>query len=157
MATGNIANYAGRTIDILAFDGLELNREVLLEQILAQPGQGGKIITGIQKLVQRFLLEVFKEQGSDPYSLRGTQFMTEARSGFINSVSDIHGAFARAILTVNINLQAEENGTEPDDERFGSAEIEQVQFVAGVARIWVKLLSLEGEDRAVIFPVEFPV
>lgn len=157
MTNGDIADYVGRTVDILAFDGLELGKEVLLEQTLAQPGQGGKIITGIQKLVQRFLLEVFKEQGSDPYSNRGTEFMTEARSGYMNSVTDIHGGFARAILIAGINLQAEEDGTEPDDERYESAEILQVQLVAGVARVWIKLLSLEGEDRAVVFPVEFAI
>lgn len=157
MTTGNVADYVGRTVDILAFDGLELGKEVLLEQTLAQPGKGGKVITGVQKLVQRFLLEVFKEKGSDPYSQRGTEFMTEARSGFMNSVTDVHGAFARAILTAGINLRAEESSSDPDDERFSEAEILQVQLEFGVARIWVKLLSLAEEGRSVIFPVEFPV
>ena len=157
MSTGNVTDYVGRTVDLLAFDGLELGGEVLLEQVLAQPGKGGKVITGIQKLVQRFLLEVFKEKGSDPYSDRGTEFMTEARSGYMTTVVDVHGAFARAILLTGINLKAEESESDPDDERYDYAEIVQVQLIQGTARIWVRLYSLAGEDRAVTFPVEFPV
>jgi hypothetical protein len=147
----------GRTTDILAFNGLELGHEVELEQTLAQPGGGGKVVTGVQKLVQRFLLEVLKEQGSDPYSTRGTEFMTEALSGYLNTVADVHGAFARAVLTAGINLRAEESESEPDDERFESAEILSVTLIQGTAAIWVKLLSRAGEDREAIFPVEFPV
>lgn len=157
MSTGNVTDYVERTVDILAFDGLGMGREVLLEQVLAQPGKSGKVITGVQKLVQRFLLELFKEKGSDPYSDRGTDFMIEARSGFMVSIADVHGSFARAILTVSINLRAEEFDTDPNDERWGSAEILEVELIQGTARIWVKLFSRAKEDRAVIFPVEFTV
>lgn len=157
MSEGNLSDYLGRTVDVVAFDGLEQGREAQLELTLAAPGGGGKVVTGVQKLVQRFLLEVFKEAGSDPYSTRGTTFMTEAKAGYLNSVPDIHGAFARAILTATINLQEEETGTEPDDERFASAEVLQVTLVDGTASIWVKLLSQAGEDRAVIFPISIAV
>lgn len=157
MVTGNITDYVGRTVDVLAFDGLELGKEALLDQVLAQAGGGGKVITGVQKLVQRFLLEILKERGSDPYSIRGTDFMMEARSGTLTTVTDVHGAFARAILLATINLQGEEDGTEPDDERFASAEILQVEFEYGEVRVWVRLLSRAGEDRAAIFPLDIPI
>jgi hypothetical protein len=157
MATGNVADYVGRTIDVLAFSGLNLGDELLLEQTLAEEGKGGSVITGIQKLVQRWLLEVFKVQGSAAYSTRGTEFIAEARSGFLTNVADIHGSFARAVLTAGINLQAEESATDPLDERYGSAEIDSVQFSQGIAKLFVRLTSLAGDDRAVIFPLEFPI
>jgi hypothetical protein len=157
MASGDITDYVGRTVDIVAFDGLELGREALLEQTLAQPGKGGKVVTGVQKLVQRFLLELFKEKGSDPYSERGTEFMLEARSGYMNSVTDVHGAFARAILLASNNLTEEESNSDPADERLHSVEVVQVQLVQGSARAWLKLLSQAKEDREAIFPVEFPI
>lgn len=157
MPAGSVADYVGRTVDILAFDGLELGGDVLLDQVLAQPGRSGKVVTGIQKLVQRFLLEFLKERGSDPYSARGTTFMIEARSGYLNSVTDIHLAFSGAVLQAGINLQEEESDSDPDEERYASAELVQVQFVYGSAKLWIKLLSRAGEDRAIILPVEFPI
>ena len=69
-----VADYVGRTIDVLAYDGAVPAGEVLLEQIMAQPGEGGKIATGMQKLAQRFILELFTETGSQLYfPNRGTE------------------------------------------------------------------------------------
>lgn len=119
----SITDYIGRTIDVLAYDGADPTKRVELQQTLAVTGEGGKIVTGIQKLVQRFLLLLFTDLGSMPYSPdSGTTFMVELRSGALQNQTDVFQAFSRAITSVKTQLRAMELDTDPDDEKFSSAE-----------------------------------
>jgi hypothetical protein len=145
--------YAGRTYDVLAYDGGQASGEVLLQQRLAAPGEGGKICTGIQKLAQRFLLELFTEKGSIPYwSERGTSFMTEAKAGWLRSQEDVQASLARAIVDVTRNLQTEETGNEPDDERFKSATIASVTYEQDHVRVYLELQS-QDSSLSYIVPI----
>jgi hypothetical protein len=62
--SGTVQQYVGRTSDLLAFDDAAIQGNALLTQTLVKPGQGGALIAGIEKLVQRFILELFTEKGS---------------------------------------------------------------------------------------------
>ena len=54
--SGTLAQYEGRTVDFLAFEDMKASGDTQLTQALVLPGQAGALITGIEKLVQRFLL-----------------------------------------------------------------------------------------------------
>ena len=149
-----VADYQGRTVDVLAYDGATPAGEVLLEQIMAQPGEGGKITTGIQKLAQRFILELFTETGSQFYFPgRGTRFLTEARRGVLRTPADIFASFSRALVDIKRNLQLEESDADPSDERYQDAVILEVTFVNGVASVKVFIFSQAGGSRQVILPI----
>lgn len=138
----SIANYVGRTVDILAFQGSLPEGEVLLEQSLAVPGEGGRLTTGINKLGQRFLIELFTETGSKIYRpSRGSTLMLEARQGQIRTQTDLFAAFSRALIDVRRNLLSEETSNDPADERFGSAEIVSVELTPGRAKVFVAVSS----------------
>ena len=62
-----VADYIGRTVDVSAFHGVEATGEVQLRQVLAETESSGLVITGIQKLAQRFVLEFLTDQGSMKY------------------------------------------------------------------------------------------
>lgn len=149
-----VADYQGRTIDVLAYDGATPAGEVLLEQVMAQPGESGKIATGMQKLAQRFILELFTETGSMLYfPERGTLFLTEARRGLFRTQADVFASFARALVDIQRNLQLEEADTDPPDERYQTARILDVTFIDGVASVRVFITSRAGSARQVILPI----
>lgn len=140
-----VLDYAGRTIDVLAYDGAVARGEILLDQTLAQSAEGGKICAGIQKLAQRFLLELLTERGTMTYlPERGTDFMYEARTGRFRTQLDICGAMSRALVDVRRNLRLEESNTNPDDERYKSAEILQVVYTPGEAKLWIRVFSQDN-------------
>lgn len=149
-----INDYIGRTVDIVAFQGSQPRGEVQLQQILVPPGSGGSISTGIVKLGQRFLIELLTIRGSVPHKPgRGSTFMGEVQSQYIRTVTDLYAALARGLLDVRRNLQAEESEDDPDDERFGGAQIVNVELQAGNAKVFIAVSSRDPEAVAIL-PIE---
>ncbi len=143
--------YVGRQIDIAAFQGFPGGQEVLLRQALADDGQSGKLVTGIAKLGQRFLLELLTERGSMPFDTeRGSTFMQEARLGYIRSQTDLIAAYTRAMLDISRTLIAEEADSDPLDERFQDAVLASVEFSPGSASMSIQLSSLDPAAQLVI-------
>lgn len=153
-----IADYVGRTVDLAAYHGVSSRGERLLEESFATAGTGGEIVTGTQKVVQRFLTELLKEQGSMTFRPgEGTLFLTEARLGRFQTQAEVEGAFARAVLDVQATLQADELSTDPDDERFVGARILSVIVIPGKAVIRFELETRAGSARKFIFPLPVPL
>ena len=150
-----IQEYVGRKIDILAYYTDETGvGEVQLEQKLAPQGTGGLITTGIQKLAQRFLLELLTEKGSMIYNpTRGCDFMKEARLGYLRTPLDVMASFSAALSDVKRNLQLEEKATDSADEKLASAEVLSVNLVGDKASVSVQILSQAGTTRTVVAPL----
>lgn len=151
-----LADYRGRQLDVYAFRGpVREGHAALLEMELVGVGQGGQAIAGVLKLAQRFLLELLTDRGSIPFLPdRGTYFLTEARMGGWRTHLDVRAAFARAVSFIRRALRAEErDGALPDDERFGSAEVLNVQIGPGRVRLDIAIQSASGDGRQVLFPL----
>jgi len=151
--TATVREYAGRTVDLLAFDGMTLQGEALLEPTLASGS--GALVTGIQKLAQRFLIELLTEQGTLDYALnRGTLLMTQFRSGVLRTSQDLFSAFSSAEVDVRNNLRLEEDSTvDPADERYGSAQLLGATLLGDTATLRIQLTSAAGESRTIIYPL----
>lgn len=150
----SLKEYATRSYDLLAFDGVQRNKESKLNLSLFSPTNSGQLCVGIQKLAQRWMLEFLTEAGSMPgLPDRGSFFMTSVREGTLRNQTDVIYAFNYAKILVRRNLQAEEPADMPDDEKFASAELTSVAFFAGYAEIRVVIRSVAGDSRAVIMPV----
>lgn len=147
--------YINRTVDLLAYQAENVAGEQLTVQSLHGDGvHSGRITTGIQKLAQRFTLELLTEAGSIKYNpTRGCDFITTLRAGGIQSQIDLFVAFSSALVDIKRNLQAEELETDPDDEKYDSAEILNVTFSPGQAAVYVKINSVAGDSRTVIAPI----
>jgi len=152
--SGTVQQYQGRTIDVLAFDDAQPAGDALLTQVLVQRGQSGAIITGIEKLVQRFLIELLTEAASLDYQpLRGTTFMTALRAGIVRTSADLFATFAVAAVDARQNLQGEEQDTDPADERFRRADLLSATLFGDTASLNIQVVSEAGEARKVIFPL----
>ncbi len=153
--TPQISQYLGRTVDLAAFDGmLPDGRDTLLSQALVQEGETGALVTGTEKLAQRFLVELLTDRGSLRYlPKRGTTFMIEARRGLWRTTTDVEQSFYGAMLTIESNLISEENVDDPLDEKYGSANILAVSVVADLVVLRIILQSLAGISREILYPL----
>lgn len=152
--SATVDQYLGRTVDLLLYDGMAVGADTLLTPALVLPGQSGALITGVQKLVQRFLLELFTELGSMTYaSTRGCNFMRDARRGGWRTPTDVEQSFYTSLLNVKRNLIQDELSTDPDDERFASAKLLSVVVNADSVVLHIQVLSQAGTARKVLFPL----
>jgi len=156
---GTLHQYVGRTVDVLAFDDAKAAGDTLLTQALVKPNQSGALIAGIEKLVQRFLLELLTEQGSMPYALsRGTFFISQIRAGMLHTSQDLFSAFSAAELDIRINLRTEENAaTDPEDERYKSASLISASLQGDLAVLNIRVLSVADTARTVIYPLRVSI
>lgn len=151
----SIKQYRGRTVDHIAFDGMvDDGRDTLLTQLMVLPNQSGALVTGIQKLTQRFLFELMTDKGSLVYLPdRGSTFMLEGRAGFWRTVTDVEQSFYGALLDVTTNLIGEEDVDDPPDEKFAKAELLAVSVLADQVTMRVLLTSRAGTSREIIYPL----
>ena len=143
-----------RVYDVLALQGAKPIGEVLLQQILFTDAAAGMLCTGIQKLAQRFVLELLTELGSMLYlPNRGTRFLIQFYQGLLRTETDVFIAFNLALNDLELSLTAEELDTDPLDERYGSANLDSVLITNGNIIMHVTLRSLAGRSRQVIMPI----
>jgi hypothetical protein len=143
-----------RVYDVLGLQGAKPMGEVLLQQILFNDAAAGMLCTGIQKLAQRFVLELLTEAGSMLYlPARGTQFMIKFRAGYLRTETDVFIAFNLALNDLELSLAAEELATDSPDEVYASATLDSVAITNGAASLHVTLMSQAGTSREVIMPI----
>lgn len=154
MLTATVDQYLGRSVDLLLYDGMRATGDTLLTPALARPGQSGAEIAGIQKLAQRFLLELLTPAGSLQYlPARGCGFMDEARQGGWRTEADVEQAFYASLLGIRRNLVGEESANDPYDERFSDARLLSVSVTIDQVTLTIQVTSLAGTSRTVLFPL----
>jgi hypothetical protein len=155
---GTLSQYLGRKADLVAFQLFLESGINQLDMSLSKEGQGGAIVVGPQKVVQRFLLELFREKGSMTLRPRGgTDFITEFRLGYMRTPVDVTGAFARAVVDIRNTLQAEESDDDPDDERFANATLLSTEVTGTTAVVKAQIETRAGTSRDFVFPLPITV
>jgi hypothetical protein len=126
----------------------------LLTAALMLPGNDGMIIAGIDKLVQRFLLELLTESGSILFApTRGCQFMAYLRMGHIRTSFDAHQLFNSALVDITRNLLSDQLLSDPTDEQFAGATLTSISLSADILTFGVSVLSQAGTGRTVVLPL----
>lgn len=150
----SVADYAGRRYDVLALRGAQAQGEVQLDTSLFDAETYGEICVGVQKLAQRWTLEFLTERNSMRFrSTRGCQFMNDLRLGRLRTEADVVTSFEFSDIDIRANLQAEEDDTWPDDERFARAELLKIVVTEPLFALYVNLFSRAGLDRKIILPI----
>lgn len=149
----SIDQYNGRTVDIAFFKDSDTAAQN--PQGFGEIYASGAVLTGIRKLAQRYVLELFTRRGSLAYrSRRGSSFLDRFHQGTIRTSADIFQAFAIASGEVQEALTAEEQLTDPDDERFASATLLSATVNGLESSITVSLKSLAGSEFTLIQPID---
>ena len=116
-------DYAGRTTDLEIF---QTENPVLAFKQLSLTMTAGDLsrrVSGIQKLVQRYLLTFFTPKGSVPFNINfGSIFMTVANQGLLQSRTAVVQYFSFANMDIGQQLQQQDQlASTPPDEQFGNA------------------------------------
>lgn len=143
------------TYDVLAFQLQTNNADAV--QVLVIGDNNGVLVTGPLKLAQRFILELMTEQGTIQYfPARGTLFVTQLRSGQVQTEIDVFSAFSLALLTIKANLQAEDDTTKyPLNECYQDAAINSISINSGNITLNISVTSLAGTVSNIVLPITF--
>lgn len=147
--------YVDRTIDILAFRGGQGSPgAVLLEQRLSREGDPGQVCTGVQKLVQRFVIALFTIRGSVRANPEfGTDFLSRVTGGFVHNGTQLMAEFAAAEVELAPLLARESRATDPADEVYRKATAISADVSRGHLRLRVQLETASETSVQFILPV----
>ncbi len=143
-------NYYNRSIDLSVFQGVKESGMVTVDQSLFN--NGGEVCTGIQKLIQRWLVAFLTPEGTVKFHPeRGTEFLSESVN-FRNEM-EAETEFYLCNSDACDQLREEEDSDMPDEERIDSVELKSVVVSATGFSLSVKLTSLAGESTPLILPI----
>lgn len=153
--TTTVIDYVDRTIDISCFHGAGYGTDKQVDQAIAQPGEGGEVLTGIFKLAQRFLMLLLMDKGSQQYNENaGCAFMQDARRGGWRTSTDVLQSFSFAMVDVKRQLRALQLPTDPLDEQFNSVTVLSIVLTSpDYVILRLALISQAGTKRAFIAPI----
>jgi hypothetical protein len=153
--TTTVADYIGRKVDVSAFQGWkEVEGAVLLEESLAAPGEGGRVVSGVALLAQRVLRMLRTPRGGRLFDEQdGAFFATKLASGRLRTKVDVEKAFSEAAFLIQGALNAEDGPDDPDDQRLELLELEEAEVREDRFLLRVRIVSRAGESRRFIEPI----
>lgn len=118
--------------------------------------QGGRAAFGVEKLAQRFVMVFLTQIGSIPYRANeGTVFPTALLGGNMMTEMDIYSLFYQSLQQIGVVLQSYETSSDPDNERYASAQITQLTIEADGASVELQITSLAGTVAGLVLPLLF--
>jgi len=151
MAAKTTVSYVGRTVDLYLFNDLPLTTPGVPMRL--KPLPSGRIITGLEKAIQRWVTLFLTPIGSVTSApLAGSSFIPSVQSGAIQNVADIVTVFAAANAQVMEQLPVTD--TMKLDEIIASVELEDGSQVSPPnLYLRIKILTQAGSSRVVTVPV----
>lgn len=150
MATAQ--SYIGRSIDLSAYYGIKERGEFELIPALFTKESSGQVITGIQKLVQRWLITLLTPVGSIRFRPeRGTNFITDTM--FIRTETDVQTAFYMNGSDAEQQLLLEETDDMDDQEKFKSATLLGIVISKDMVSLNIEIESKAGDQNTLYLPL----
>lgn len=154
----NVTSYQGRTVDLGILQGSENSIGVmvpLVQSLTEAAAPGGILVTGLQKLAQRFLLILLTEQNTLTYlPANGCRFMADARSGIWRTAADVTASFQYSLIDIKRQLSAIALPTDPLDELLLDAILLNVSLDApNQVSLSIALTTQAGTSGVFIAPI----
>ncbi len=144
----SLADYQNRTIDYAI-----LHATTPADLAMFNAAAQSEVLTGLYKLVQRFLLLLLTRLGSVPYDLAyGSTFMLDGAFGWRTAL-DVEQSFTLALTDIRRQLGAIAVAGDPADERFAAATLTKIQLSRKVVQLTMRIVSQAGSSVVVIAPV----
>jgi len=160
MPRATSTDYTGRQVDVELLQTVEQ----LVSPLRVHPAlsnEPAKVVTGMQKLAQRFtvlLLTILEDVHLDP--TQGTTLMQDLLWGAAQNAGTVAGVVSFALLDTVTQLRDEEGEDElygelPDDEKIDTAILEDfdVDVTNGSIFLRVALTNQVGEDYTYVLPI----
>lgn len=155
----SVVDYSGRTVDLLLLKtvlGVPAYNERVQIDVSNVSGEP-MIVTGIEKMVQRFALLFINSLGSTKFMPdHGTDIVPMVTSGKIYDMATLESAAAKANLVARTQMvEADSLENTPDDERITDSVVEGYSFSREQAKvkISIRLTSAAGSSYVYVIPV----
>jgi len=145
-------DYTGRANDLFIFQGAQADGEQVISLTF---GDIGQITAGLQKMAQTFTLAFLTELGTQAFNdSYGSEFMTDIRTGAIQSEADIEGAFVSGAgqAVEWAQYKALQAGL-PADETLESVNLDDYFVDGDQLLLYLTLTSAAGGTAAILLPV----
>lgn len=143
-------NYHKRLIDLSVFHGVKAIGIATVDQSLFN--QGGEVCTGIQKLIQRWLITFLTPKGSVKFHPEwGTPFLENATS-FKNEMA-AESSFYMCNSIACDQLKQNEDDSMPDEERIQGVSLISITVNTTGFNLKVRLVSRAGNTAPLILPI----
>lgn len=149
-------NISGKLLDI---DWFNLSDASLQGQINFQFGDKSRRLTGLDKMVQKWLWLLLTPAGSDMYDPNhGTEFYN-LRDAATNNHQYITATVNSAIADATEQLRAIQQQTPPtdEDEWFSSASLLRLEFGRDSATIYIRIINRRGLNRSLTLPTPMSI
>lgn len=152
-------DYGGRTVDLLLLKTVlgvpSVNRNVQID--VSDVSDEPMIVTGIEKLVQRYAILFLNAIGSTKFVPgHGTNLIPMASSGRIYNYATLESAAAESNLLARSRIiKSDVDGETPDDERLVKSDVVDISFSREEARamISIRLTTAAGQSYVYVIPV----
>lgn len=158
ISTQTSTDYTNRQVDLEVWQSAVVPSEILrLSPTLTQKGVNRKV-TGIQKLVQRYITLLSTIKGDTKFDSNvGSKFFSDTSIGGTYTREQLLHSFVFANADVVAQLRQEDDdptyGTSPDDERISTATLVDYSVdQTGRVFIRVQLTSRKGSPVTFIVP-----
>ena len=143
-------NYYNRSIDLSVFQGVKESGMVTVEQSLFN--NGGEVCTGIQKLVQQWLVTFLTPEGTVKFHPEwGTSFLSKS-TGFRNEfAAEASFYLCNSVACDQLRLTEDENT--PNDERIKEVSLQGITVNETGFSLKVRITSQAGESAPLILPI----
>ena len=152
-------DYSGRMVDLLVLKtilnvpAVSQRVQVDVSDVYGEP----MIVTGVEKLAQRFLLTFVNAIGSTKFMDElGTNLVPNVAKGLVYNDSTLETVASEANLMASREIMLADKGLDtPDDEKLVSSEVIGTEYSRSESRvkISVKLTTAAGTSYVYIIPV----
>jgi hypothetical protein len=153
--SGTTTDYTGRTVDILIMGGVNpLSPEIQQDSLTF--GSPSQYVTGIQKLIQRYAINMMTILGSQTnYPSFGTNFVQGLLSvaGLTTNAATHLFNFGNMKIISEFRLYQAANPSMPLDEQLDTATLLSFNSTGDTINIQIAITSLAGENVVFVLPL----
>ena len=156
-------NYSGRQVDIELLQSI--TKPVKLKKVnVSNVSETPKIVTGIEKLAQRYTLLFLSTLGSIHFDTdQGTELVGQLLGGVIQNRGNLESAFAVANNLVMQQFEKDDLKTDiygeiQDDENLDDVKLLDfdIEQATGTIYLQIQLITVAGDDITFIVPTSAP-
>ena len=153
-------DYTSRQIDVELLQSITKPAE-LVAVTVSNVTKPAKMVTGIQKLVQRYTLLLLTNLGDVKFDQeQGGDLLTSVLDGYVQDVGQLQYAFAAANSVVSTTLATEDldveaYGAPVDDESLALATLDDASLdrATGTAYLRILITTKAGTEFTFVVPV----
>ena len=145
--------YTLATNDVSAFQNVQAAGNAKLELKLFDADGQSYMVTGTQKLAQRFMLRLLTpSRGMSYLPGEGTDFVSRLRAGMFRTTDSVYSAFAIAETQMAAQFAVDTRESDTLNEQYRDARLTSVVLQPGYAKLNIQLRS-RAETLQIVLPV----